>query len=66
MSDVARILSQIEQGDPQAAEKLLPLVYDELWKLVAAKLVQDKPGQTLLLCACSLQNPWGPVPNSTF
>jgi RNA polymerase sigma factor (TIGR02999 family) len=47
MSDVTRILSQIEQGDPQAAEKLLPLVYDELRKLAAAKLVHEKPGQTL-------------------
>lgn len=47
MSDVTHILSQIEQGDPQAAEKLLPLVYDELRKLAAAKLAQEKPGQTL-------------------
>src|SRR5262245_10265390 len=47
MSDVTRILSQIEQGDPQAAEKLLPLVYDELRKLAAAKLAQEQPGQTL-------------------
>jgi len=47
MSDVTRILSQIEQGDPRAAERLLPLVYDELRKLAAAKLAQEKPGQTL-------------------
>jgi RNA polymerase sigma factor (TIGR02999 family) len=47
MSDVTRILSQIEQGDPHAAEALLPLVYDELRKLAAAKLAQEKPGQTL-------------------
>src|SRR5437667_5811816 len=47
MSDVTRILSQIEQGDPQAAEKLLPLVYDELRKLAAVKLAHEKPGQTL-------------------
>jgi RNA polymerase sigma factor (TIGR02999 family) len=47
MSDVTRILSQIEQGNPQAAEQLLPLVYDELRKLAAAKLAQEKPGQTL-------------------
>lgn len=47
MSDVTRILSQIEQGEPQAAEKLLPLVYDELRKLAAVKLAQEKPGQTL-------------------
>jgi len=40
-------LSQIEQGDPQAAEKLLPLVYDELRELAAARLANEKPGQTL-------------------
>jgi hypothetical protein len=47
MSDGTRILSQIESGDPSAAEKLLPLVYDELRKLAAARLAQEKPGQTL-------------------
>src|SRR5262245_47919522 len=47
MSNVTRILSQIKQGDPQAAEQLLPLVYDELRKLAAAKLAQEKSGQTL-------------------
>jgi RNA polymerase sigma factor (TIGR02999 family) len=47
MSDVIRILSSIEQGDPSAAERLLPLVYDELRKLAAQKLAQEKPGQTL-------------------
>jgi RNA polymerase sigma factor (TIGR02999 family) len=47
MSDVTRILSAIEQGDPHAAEQLLPLVYDELRQLAAAKLAQEKPGQTL-------------------
>jgi RNA polymerase sigma factor (TIGR02999 family) len=47
MSDVTRILSQIESGDPSAAEELLPLVYDELRKLAAAWLAQEKPGQTL-------------------
>jgi RNA polymerase sigma factor (TIGR02999 family) len=47
MSDVTRILSQIEEGDPQAAEKLLPLVYEELRKLAAVKLAQERPGQTL-------------------
>jgi len=47
MSEVTRILSAIEQGDPQAAEQLLPLVYDELRKLAAAKLIQEAPGQTL-------------------
>jgi RNA polymerase sigma factor (TIGR02999 family) len=47
MTEVTRILSAIEQGDPQAAEQLLPLVYDELRKLAAQKLAQEKPGQTL-------------------
>jgi RNA polymerase sigma factor (TIGR02999 family) len=47
MSDVTHILAQIESGDPSAAEQLLPLVYDELRKLAAAKLAQEKPGQTL-------------------
>jgi RNA polymerase sigma factor (TIGR02999 family) len=47
MSDVTRILSAIEAGDPQAAEQLLPLVYDELRKLAADRLAQEKPGQTL-------------------
>jgi RNA polymerase sigma factor (TIGR02999 family) len=47
MSDVTQILSAIEQGDPHAAAQLLPLVYDELRKLAAAKLAQEKPGQTL-------------------
>jgi RNA polymerase sigma factor (TIGR02999 family) len=47
LSDVTRILSQIEQGDPRAAEQLLPLVYNELRKLAAAKLAQERPGQTL-------------------
>ena len=47
MSDVTHILAQIEQGDALAAEKLLPLVYEELRKLAAAKLAQEKPAQTL-------------------
>jgi RNA polymerase sigma factor (TIGR02999 family) len=47
MSEVTRILSAIEQGDPHAAEQLLPLIYDELRKLAAQKLAQEKPGQTL-------------------
>jgi RNA polymerase sigma factor (TIGR02999 family) len=47
MSDVTRILVQIEAGDPSAAEKLLPLVYDELRKLAATRLAFEKPGQTL-------------------
>jgi RNA polymerase sigma factor (TIGR02999 family) len=47
MSEVTRILSAIEQGDPHAAEQLLPLVYDELRKLAGQKLAQERPGQTL-------------------
>jgi RNA polymerase sigma factor (TIGR02999 family) len=47
MTDITQILSQIEQGDPSAAEQLLPLVYDELRKLAAAKLANEKPGLTL-------------------
>jgi RNA polymerase sigma factor (TIGR02999 family) len=47
MNDVTRILSAIEDGDPCAAEHLLPLVYEELRKLAAAKLAQEKSGQTL-------------------
>lgn len=47
MSDVTRILSEIDAGDPRAAEKLLPLVYDELRRMAAAKLAHERPGQTL-------------------
>ena len=47
MSDVTRILAAIEDGDPQASQELLPLVYDELRKLAAQRLSQEKPGQTL-------------------
>ncbi len=47
MTDVTRILSQIEQGDALAAEQLLPLVYDELRKLAAQKMAREAPGQTL-------------------
>jgi hypothetical protein len=47
MTDVTRILSAIDAGNPQAAEQLLPLVYDELRKLAAHKLAFEKPGQTL-------------------
>jgi RNA polymerase sigma factor (TIGR02999 family) len=47
MNDVTRVLSAIERGDPQAAEQLLPLVYDELRKLAAQRLAQERPGQTL-------------------
>jgi len=47
MSDVTQILAKIESGDPTAAEQLLPLVYQELRKLAAAKLTHENPGQTL-------------------
>ena len=47
MSDVTRILSQIEEGDGGAAEQLLPLIYEELRKLAAGKMAQEAPGQTL-------------------
>src|SRR6516225_1218935 len=47
MSEVTRILSAIEQGDPSAAEQLLPLVYEELRRLAAQRLAQEQPGQTL-------------------
>jgi RNA polymerase sigma factor (TIGR02999 family) len=47
MPDITRILSAIDQGDPDAAEQLLPLVYDELRKLAAQRMAQEKPGQTL-------------------
>jgi RNA polymerase sigma factor (TIGR02999 family) len=47
MTDVTQILSQLESGDPSAAEQLFPLIYDELRKLAAAKLAHEKPGQTL-------------------
>lgn len=47
MADITQIISQVEKGDPTAAEQLLPLVYDELRELAAAKLANEKPGQTL-------------------
>ena len=47
MSEVTRILSAIEQGDPHVAEQLLPLVYDELRRLAAERMAQEEPGQTL-------------------
>ncbi len=47
MSELTRILSAIEQGDPKAAEQLLPLVYDELRQLAARRLARETPGQTL-------------------
>ena len=47
MSDVTQLLDAIHAGDPKAGERLLPLVYDELRKLAAVKMAQEKPGQTL-------------------
>ena len=47
MNEVTRILSAVEQGNPQAAEQLLPVVYNELRKLAAQRLAQEEPGQTL-------------------
>jgi RNA polymerase sigma factor (TIGR02999 family) len=47
MNDVTQVLLAIEQGDPKAAEELLPLVYDALRKLAAQRLAQERPGQTL-------------------
>jgi RNA polymerase sigma factor (TIGR02999 family) len=47
MNEVTRVLSALEHGDPHAAEQLLPLVYQELRQLAAARLAQEKPGQTL-------------------
>ena len=47
MSDVTRILERVERGDPKAADELLPLVYEELRRLAAAKMAQQRPGQTL-------------------
>jgi DNA-binding GntR family transcriptional regulator len=47
MNELTQVLAAIEQGDSRAAEQLLPLVYDELRKLAAQKLAQEKPGQTL-------------------
>ena len=47
MNDITQVLSAIEQGNPAAADQLLPLVYDELRKLAAARLAHEKPGQTL-------------------
>jgi RNA polymerase sigma factor (TIGR02999 family) len=47
VSDVTRLLDAVERGEPQAAEELLPLVYEELRRLAAAKMANEKPGQTL-------------------
>jgi hypothetical protein len=47
MSDVTQLFSAIDAGDPKAADQLLPLVYEELRRLAASKMAQEKPGQTL-------------------
>jgi hypothetical protein len=74
MSDVTRLLDAVERGDPHAAEQLLPLVYEELRKLAAERMAQEKPGQTLQATAlvheayvrlvdvdkAQLWNSWGP------
>jgi RNA polymerase sigma factor (TIGR02999 family) len=69
MSDVTLILSRIESGDQVAAEQLLPLVYDELRKLAAARLAKEKPGQTLSATAL-VHEAWmrlvGPYNNKTW
>ena len=70
MTEVTRILAAIERGDPRAAEQLLPLVYDELRKLAAQKLAQEKPGQTLQATALVHEaylrwiSPTSPLPSS--
>ena len=61
MSDVTRILSAIEQGNPQAAEKLLPLVYEELRRLAAQKMAQEVPGQTLQATAVPATATYEPI-----
>src|SRR5476651_1241352 len=69
MSEVTQILNAIEQGDPHAAEQLLPLVYDELRKLAAQKLAQEKPGQTLQATALvheAYLRLVGPAPNKQW
>jgi RNA polymerase sigma factor (TIGR02999 family) len=68
MTDVTQILSRIDSGDPTAAEQLLPLIYDELRELAAARLAQEKPGQTLqptaLVHEAYLRLVAGPAENS--
>ena len=59
MNDVTRILQAIRQGDRAASEQLLPLVYEELRKLAAAKLANEKPGQTLQATALVHEPPLG-------
>ncbi len=76
MNDVTRLLSAIEQGDPQAAERLLPLVYDELRHLADRKLAQELPGQTLQATALvheaylrlvdpGGERPWGTIASTS-
>ena len=55
MTEVTRILNAIDHGDSQAAEQLLPLVYDELRRLAAQKMAQEKPGQTLQATALCMR-----------
>ena len=62
MADVTQILSQIESGDPSAADQLLPLVYDELRKLAAAKLAFEKPGHSLQATALARLPQKGRIP----
>jgi RNA polymerase sigma factor (TIGR02999 family) len=66
MNDVTRILSAVEQGDPHAAEQLLPLVYEELRKLAAVQIAQEKPGQTLDATALVHEAYLRLVRNATF
>jgi hypothetical protein len=61
MSAVSEILDRMQKGEPAAAERLLPLVYDELRKLAAQRLVQEKPGQTLQATALSRDFQWRSV-----
>src|SRR6185436_14137101 len=60
VSDVTRILDAAQKGDPKAAEELLPLVYDELRKLAAAKMAQERPGHTLQPTALVHDPPFAP------
>ena len=64
MSDVTQLLNAIEAGEPKAADQLLPLVYEELRKLAAVKMAQEKPGQTLQ--ATALRGDIGPIDRSNL
>ena len=61
VGDVAQVLDRVEQGDPKAAEELLPLVYEELRKLAAARMAQEKPGQTLQATALVHEHRANPI-----